>query len=328
MNKALKLMQKLLLEFFALGRTYSWRYATYNLTWWVCFYIRTRFTWSISKWALKKKTAWLDSYFDGEIIDIEDLTEVQKTLTFTEFKIWVFWGQGEADMPPLIKACYRQLNKYNENVCLITYNNVRDYIDLPEIIYKKVRNGKLTWAHFSDIVRTSLLAKYGGLWLDATVWVSGKLPIDKILEMPFWSANSKSEHGSHDVCFWTSGEWNWSGWCLSSNRSNYPLFSFVSKNLIERSIKDCYLLDYVLIDYFINYCFRYSKCFRNDIKKMCITNPKRNGFAMIMGQEYEEDKYKELLSTDFIFKLSYRTTWKTEKEGKHTFYQKLLSGEL
>ncbi len=155
MNKALKLMQKLLLEFFALGRTYSWRYATYNLIWWKCFYIRTRFTWPVSQWALKKKTAWLDSYFEGEIIDIEDLTGVQKLLTITEFKIWVFWGQGEAVMPALIKTCYRQLNKYNDNVCLVTYDNVRDYIDLPEIIYKKVRNGKLTWAHFSATARTS-----------------------------------------------------------------------------------------------------------------------------------------------------------------------------
>ena len=328
MKKALKLLQKLILEFFALGRTYSWRYATYNLTWWAGFYLRTRFTWSVTQWALKKKTAWLDSYFKGKIIDAEDLTDVQTPLTVTEFKIWVFWGQGEADMPPLIKACYRQLVKYNDNVCLVTYDNARDYIDLPEIIYKKVRNGKLTWAHFSDIVRTSLLAKHGGLWLDATVWVSGKLPIDKILKMPFWSANSKSGHSSHDVCFWTSGEWNWSGWCLSSNRADYPLFSFVSKNLIERSITDCYLLDYVLIDYFINYSSRYSKRFRNDIKKMCITNPKRNELALIMGQEYEEKKYKEMLSTDFVFKLSYRTSWKTEKEGKPTFYKKLISGEL
>lgn len=326
MNKALKLMQKLLLEFFALGRTYSWRYATYNLTWWVCFYIRTRFTWSISKWALKKKTAWLDSYFDGEIIDIEDLTEVQKHLTITEFKLWVFWGQGEADMPPLIKACYRQLNKYNENVCLVTYNNVRDYIDLPEIIYKKVRNGKLTWAHFSDIVRTSLLAKHGGLWLDATVWVSGKLPINNILKMSFWSANSKLEHGSHDVCFWTSGEWNWSTWCMSANHTNSCLFHFLSKNMKNIACQYQVWPDYVFQDYLIHFACRHYISIKTDVEKMEIHNPYRNTLSSLMNKEFDSIVYKTLTQSEFVHKLSFKTKLIENHKNNYTFWGAIKNG--
>lgn len=282
----------------------------------------------MSKWALNKKTAWLDSYFEKDINIIDDMPSGQRLLSTEEFRIWVFWGQGEQSMPPLVKACYKQLTRYNDNVFLISFANVGDYIDMPEVIYQKVRNGKLSWAHFSDIIRTSLLAKYGGLWLDATVWVSGKLPIDKIIEMPFWSANSKSEHGPSDVCFWTSGEWNWSGWCLSANQINYPLFVFVSSKLIERAIKDCYLLDYVLIDYFINYYFLHSQFVRNDINKMCINNPQRNRLALVMDKEYDEDIYNKLLLTDFVYKLSYRTKWRIEFSGKPTFYGKLISGNL
>lgn len=328
MKKAVKLLKKLLIEFFALGRHYSWRYATYSLVWWLCFYIRTRYTWNISQWALNKKTAWLDSYFKKDLNINEYNIADKKILTVDEFHIWVFWGQGEENMPPLVKACYRQLNKYNNNIYLITYDNARDYIDLPEIIYQKVRNGKLSWAHFSDIVRTSLLAKYGGLWLDATVWVSGKLPIEKILEKPFWSANSKSEHRDSDVCFWTSGEWNWSTWCMSVNHNNSILFSFISSIMQKTACLQKVWPDYVFQDYLIYYACRHSKTVCHDMESMIIANPKRNELAEQMGLIYNEETYKKLISSEFVFKLSFKTKLKEDIYGMPTFYGKLIFGDL
>lgn len=328
MKKVLRLIKKHCLEFLALGKTYSWRYAFYNLAWWLCFYVRTRYTWSISQWALKKKTVWLDSYFENDINAINEVSYNHNLLTAADFKIWVFWGQGEAAMPPLVKACYRQLTRYNDNVLLITYDNVGTYIDLPDILYQKVCNSKLSWAHFSDIVRTSLLAKYGGLWLDATVWVSGKLPIDKIIEMPFWSANYKSEHAPTDVCFWTSGEWNWSTWCMSANHTYSQLFCFVSFMMQKVACNKPVWPDYVFQDYLIHYACRHSEKNRHDMESMTINNPKRNELASKIGIEYRKDTYLWLLSTDFIFKLSYRAISKEEVSGKPTFYGKLISGTL
>lgn len=328
MKKTLRLIKKLCLEFIALGKTYSWRYAFYNLTWWLCFYVRTRYTWRISQWALKKKTVWLDSYFEKKMNAINEMSYDHKRLSTADFKIWVFWGQGEASMPPLVKACYRQLTRFNKNVLLITFDNVGDYIDLPEKVYHKVLNGKLSWAHFSDIIRTSLLAKYGGLWLDATVWVSGTLPIDKILEMPFWSANYKSEHVPTDVCFWTSGDWNWSTWCMSANHTHSELFSFVSSMMLKVACEKQVWPDYVFQDYLIHFACRQSETIRHEMESMTINNPKRNELATIVGLEYKEDIYSGLLTTDFVFKLSFRVISKKEISGNQTFYGKLISGTL
>lgn len=326
MNKALRLIKKLCIEFLALGRAYSWKYAFYNLVWWLCFYVRTRYTWSISQWALKKKTAWLDSYFENDINAISEAPYDHNLLTAADFKIWVFWGQGEAAMPPLVKACYRQLTRFNDNVLLITYDNVGTYLDLPDIVYQKVHNSKLSWAHFSDIVRTSLLAKYGGLWLDATVWVSGKLPIDKIIEMPFWSANYKSEHTPLDVCFWTSGEWNWSTWCMSANHTHSQLFCFVSFMMQKVACNKPVWPDYVFQDYLIHYACRHDASIRIDMENMKIHNPNRNKLSSLMNEEFDSKIYKTLIQSDFVHKLSFKSKYMVRHHTNYTFGGTILNG--
>jgi hypothetical protein len=52
----------------------------------------------------------------------------------------------------------------------------------------------------------------------------------------------------------------------------------------------------------------------------------RNEFANMMNKPYNADIYRELISTDFVFKLSYRTPWiKETGDGKQTFYGRILS---
>ena len=50
----------------------------------------------------------------------------------------------------------------------LTKNNFKQYIELPDYIEKKFEKGKISMAHFSDLLRISLLAKWGGMWIDST----------------------------------------------------------------------------------------------------------------------------------------------------------------
>ena len=107
-------------EFFLLWRDYSFIYACYNILWWVCFYTRPPYCNNISTFAINKKTKWLDKYFAkkyNHIIEKYHNVAISGDV-ITEPKIWVFWGQGEDKMPPLVEACYRQLTHYNENINL------------------------------------------------------------------------------------------------------------------------------------------------------------------------------------------------------------------
>ncbi|MDR2784250.1 MAG: capsular polysaccharide synthesis protein [Treponema sp.] len=94
------------------------------------------------------------------------------------YTVWTYWWQGEQHMPELVKACYNQLNK-NANghkIVVITRQNYKDYISLPEYILEKVEKKIITVTHLSDIVRACLLYAYGGLWIDSTVFTTKALP--------------------------------------------------------------------------------------------------------------------------------------------------------
>jgi hypothetical protein len=95
-----------------------------------------------------------------------------------EKMIWIFWMQGENSMPNLIKINIESVKKNAGcyKVIVLNRQNIDNYITLPKYIFEKLDKGKISPTHFSDILRFNLLYEYGGLWLDATVFISEKIP--------------------------------------------------------------------------------------------------------------------------------------------------------
>lgn len=81
--------------------------------------------------------------------------------------VWFCWLQGLDAAPPIVKACYRSLNrnlvqeKQGYEIKVIDNKNWREYVELPEYIVKKWEKGKIQAAMFSDLLRLELLIKYG-----------------------------------------------------------------------------------------------------------------------------------------------------------------------
>lgn len=306
-----------------LSKNYAVSYALYNLLWWLCFYTRPPYAYRLSTYAIKKKTAWLDKYIEKEYKDvISQFTANSPREEATDNRrIWVFWYQGEAQMPPLIKACYTQLTKHNDKVTLITKDNIDQYIQLPKTIYDKVESGLIKLASFSDIVRHTLLDVYGGLWLDATVWVPYTIPFEKLDKHSIYTANNKYEGSNRSIRFWTTFEWNWSGWCLWARDKHYPLYAFVSRMLQAIAIREKCWPDYVTIDYVIYYACRKFPSIGFDMNHIPLKNPHRNELANRMNLPFDKQDYENLVRDEFFFKLSFRSNWeKTAKEGSLTYY--------
>lgn len=326
--KGLSLLRKMGREFLTARRDFGFSFAWYGFLWWFCFYFRMPLSNRLSTFAMRRKTAWLDRYMARNYADILERYRNAPPAPepVTDHRIWVFWGQGESEMPPLIRACYGQLTRFNENVTLVTSRNVGEYISLSPVIFEKVRKGVISWAHFSDIVRNALLARYGGLWLDATVWVPGPLPLEKLLNMPLFTAAGTAAAAPSSICFWTSLQWSWSGWCLWAKDKNYLLFSFVSEMLQKIAEQEKSTPDYVIIDYLIYYACRNFPSVAKDMEN-CRTLPcdHRNDLASMMNRPYDEDAYRRLTASDFVFKLSFRTSWTPCIDGRRTFYGKILS---
>lgn len=88
--------------------------------------------------------------------------------------IWICWLQGLDSAPELVKACVHSVKTklWGKNVKIITEKNFDNYVELPDYIVSKYKKGIIPPAQFTDILRTALLCRYGGGWIDATVFCS------------------------------------------------------------------------------------------------------------------------------------------------------------
>lgn len=98
----------------------------------------------------------------------------------------VCWFQGESEMPPLVKGCFVSIKSHvsKHPVILITKENYAKYISIQDYIIKKLRDGKISYTHFSDIIRNYLLADHGGVLLDATILLTDELRSE---HLPFFT---------------------------------------------------------------------------------------------------------------------------------------------
>lgn len=89
--------------------------------------------------------------------------------------IWWCWLQGADQAPELCKAClaslHRELPDYDLRI--IDYSCLGEYLDIPSYILDKRKRGIIGGAHFSDIIRVMLLVKFGGVWIDSSVYCTG-----------------------------------------------------------------------------------------------------------------------------------------------------------
>lgn len=204
-------------------------------------------------------------------------------------------------------------------VKLLTMENLGDYVELPNFVFDKLERGSMTYTHFSDILRMSLLAKYGGMWVDSTCWITKRVPED-VRNMSFWSCKTDNAN----IPLWSNSKWT--SYALSSNRKNILIFSFVRDMLLEHVRKtDCYI-DYLYQDYLL--FFAYQNFYNSNILNLKESNLDRGRLWLLMNEKYDEDKYQKVTEDTWIFKLSYKTILKKTVNGDKTFYGKLISGEL
>lgn len=90
--------------------------------------------------------------------------------------IWQYWGQGYDDVPDVVRTCLDSVDKYagEYTVVRLTDANLSEFLDLPDFVQQK--RSCYSRAHFSDLLRLMLLETYGGVWMDATILMTGPIP--------------------------------------------------------------------------------------------------------------------------------------------------------
>jgi len=88
-------------------------------------------------------------------------------------KIWIYWEQEWDKAPELVKLCLDSWVAHNPDweVIQLGEKNLSKYItiDVP------LQGREITRTGYSNIVRLTLLEKYGGVWVDATTFCTAPL---------------------------------------------------------------------------------------------------------------------------------------------------------
>lgn len=96
--------------------------------------------------------------------------------------IWICWFQGLENAPPVVKRCYESVkeNLKGYTIHFLTAENMLEYADIPEGILQKWKKGIIGNANLSDYLRSAILNKWGGVWVDATVLFTDYVDFDQL----------------------------------------------------------------------------------------------------------------------------------------------------
>lgn len=84
-------------------------------------------------------------------------------------QVFTYWHQGFQNAPPVVQACCRTFARHNPSWShhFLDAGNVQQWLEpipIPENTWNR-----LSLAHQSDVIRTQLLIRHGGVWADPTV---------------------------------------------------------------------------------------------------------------------------------------------------------------
>lgn len=92
-------------------------------------------------------------------------------------RAFTIWFQGEENAPELVKACFRSMRKHlRQELVVLDEKTLFDWITLPDYVVRKWKEGIIPHTQFSDICRVALLYEHGGLWFDATDFITEPVP--------------------------------------------------------------------------------------------------------------------------------------------------------
>lgn len=266
---------------------------------------------------LRKEAQLVDSSNEKE----EETTEFPKI-------IWTMWQQGEAQMPETVQASMKTIKDFaKRNDCefyLLTDENLADFINIPRDITEKFKKKELSAAHYSDIIRFSFLYQYGGIWMDATLFVSPYATVE-MFKGNFFSLNHPPAHPEQMER--TIGDFKWSGFFLAGQQRGAH-FKHIRDLYIYYVRKYPIFIHYLMMDYFILSEYTSNSEFRSLVDTLpVLETAERVWFLREHADKlFDENEWEEVLKTTPIMK----TTYKINKEEvvPESYLDQLLQGKL
>ena len=228
-------------------------------------------------------------------------------------KIWICWFQGIENAPELVKACYNSVlkNYKDKEIIVLTEENYKKYVDMPEHIIKKWEKGYITFAHFSDILRIELLSKYGGLWLDSTIFTTkrSELVFNENIELFVFKQVDLDRKNSLSVVA--------SNWLIYANKNNNIIN--LTKKLLYYYWKDYnYAINYNIFHIFFKLA---TEVYKDEWKNVpTFNNISPHILQFELNDDFQEIRFNEIKKMSDFHKLN----WRIKSENKNSFYNYIV----
>ena len=237
--------------------------------------------------------------------------------------IWTLWMQGYENAPELVKSTIDSIRKFAElnnfQFILLEENTIEKYIVFPKLIKEKMDLGVIDYTKISDILRVSLLAKYGGTWVDATIYMKEEFDSSLLLQNYYTIKTGGIEDYSPNI-----SNNRWKGFFLSGNSS---LFSFTRDFFFEYYSRYDIAVDYLLIDYIFDIAYKYDEKIKNQMLELEKSNPNLFWLESHLGDEFDQKVWDNITETTKVFKTTYKLSEEI-KSNKNNFYSKLIDRKL
>ena len=230
--------------------------------------------------------------------------------------IWQYWHQGKENAPELMQRCFESITKFHPecDIRILSFDTIKDYVEIPQKYYDLLEKKKIPIAIFSDILRLYLLTKYGGTWIDSTIYLTNRIP-QEIFDSEFFVLQKKPENDRYEdkmSCFF-----------IRANANN------IWPHLIKNTLEAYWAENDFLINYFMfEHASSMLACATPELEKDWNKMPFYIMYTTAALQarlfiEFDENLANELKKKTSIHKLSYKRL-KNETSG-NTFYDRIVA---
>ncbi|WP_044470310.1 capsular polysaccharide synthesis protein [Mannheimia massilioguelmaensis] len=210
-----------------------------------------------------------------------------------KIKVFTYWDNDDK-LPPIVSLCRESLKKYisTDKFDLIILNS-ESYKEWTDFRKEQIK-AEITQAHFTDILRTKLLEKWGGFWIDAT----------DMLTQDFYEATQKIREQKQFIFTYAGSRTG--TWFMYSKPRNY-IMSMLSEAISLWWELKCYLTNYFMIHDIIEMFYWVDPDYRCDWDEMLKIHPSD---ALSVLRAYNRtispEEFDKLISSSFVHKLTYK----------------------
>lgn len=197
--------------------------------------------------------------------------------------IWTMWWQGLDQMPEIISNCMLSKEKaFHGKLVILTKDNLHEFLEVPETLQKRLEEKKIKLAHFADIIRIMVLERYGGIWLDASIFCLTDVS-DAVFKNPFFSIKSALDKRYVSECRWTT-------FAIGGSKNNI-LFRFLSDFFMEYLKTGKPFIDYFMFDCAIMMAYRNIPAVKQEID--CLEMTDGDSYWLTQHLQDPAEQYKD-----------------------------------